>query len=66
MGAVDYSASCLRKLVGDLHREVDDARDTVKDQQNKIKQLELQNKNLDEIKDQLKAEIMEMVCQISA
>lgn len=41
------STSCLRTLVGDLHREVDDARDTLKYKENKIKQLELQNKNLD-------------------
>ena len=41
------SAGCLRTLVGDLHREVDDARDTMKDKENKIKQLELKNNNLD-------------------
>ncbi|XP_013813222.1 uncharacterized protein [Apteryx mantelli] len=60
------SADCFKTLIGDLHREVDNARDTLKDRENKIKQIELQNKNLDKINEQLKAEIMEMSCQISA
>ncbi|XP_064369316.1 transmembrane and coiled-coil domain-containing protein 5B-like [Dromaius novaehollandiae] len=60
------SADCFKILIGDLHRDVDNARDTVKDRENKIKQIELQNKNLDKINEQLKAEIMEMSCQISA
>uniref|UniRef100_A0A8B9PD50 Uncharacterized protein n=1 Tax=Apteryx owenii TaxID=8824 RepID=A0A8B9PD50_APTOW len=59
------SADCFKTLIGDLHREVDNARDTLKDRENKIKQIELQNKNLDKINEQLKAEIMEMSCQIS-
>lgn len=38
----------------------------MKDKENKIKQLELQNENLDEINEQRKAEIMEISSQISA
>ncbi|XP_062432326.1 transmembrane and coiled-coil domain-containing protein 5B-like [Rhea pennata] len=60
------STDCFRTLVGDLHGEVDNARDTLKDRENKIKQIELQNKKLDKINEQLKVEIMEMSCQISA
>ncbi|XP_068800202.1 transmembrane and coiled-coil domain-containing protein 5B-like [Struthio camelus] len=60
------SADCFKMLVEDLHREVDNATDTLKGRENKIKQIELQNKNLDKINEQLKTEIMEMSCQISA
>lgn len=38
---------------------MDDVRDTQKDKENKIKQSEMQNKNLNEINKQLKAEIMD-------
>lgn len=38
----------------------------MKEKENKIKQLELQNENLDEINKQWKAEIMEISSQISA
>lgn len=38
------SANSLRTSAEDLHREVDDARDTLKNRQ-QIKQLELQSKN---------------------
>lgn len=41
------NANCLNTSVEDLHREVDDAWDTLRNKDNKSKQLELQSKNLD-------------------
>ncbi|KAG6931047.1 transmembrane and coiled-coil domains 5B [Chelydra serpentina] len=59
-------ADCFKTLVGDLQREVDNAREVVEGREDKINQLEFQNKYMEKINEQLNMEIMEMACQISA
>ncbi|CAM2115413.1 unnamed protein product [Caretta caretta] len=59
-------ADCFKTLVGDLQREVDNAREMVEGREDKINKLEFQNKYLEKINEQLNMEIMEMACQISA
>uniref|UniRef100_A0A8C0JFD1 Uncharacterized protein n=1 Tax=Chelonoidis abingdonii TaxID=106734 RepID=A0A8C0JFD1_CHEAB len=57
-------ADCFKTLVGDLQREVDNAREMMEGSEDKINKLEFQNKHLEKINEQLNMEIMEMEKEI--
>ncbi|XP_019375530.1 PREDICTED: transmembrane and coiled-coil domain-containing protein 5B-like [Gavialis gangeticus] len=60
------NVDCFKTLVEDLQREVENAREMLEEKENQIKKLEFQINNWEKANEQLKTEIIELTCQVSA